>query len=205
MSLRQIANEMDIIIPDNQTRAKGWAGQLIEYYLGATAASLPAPDFQHLGIELKTIPINKQGKAKETTFVCTAPMTVSPGVCWENSNVKNKLARVLWVPIEADANIKLENRRIGNGFLWSPDRVQEKILKQDWRELMDMICFGEHDAISTGHGAYLQIRPKAADSRSLVKATLSSGEPGLTLPRGFYLRTLFTNMLLQAYLSNTYR
>jgi len=202
MSLRQIANELDIIIPDNQTKAKGWVGQLIEYYLGATAASLPAPDFQNLGIELKTIPINKQGKAKESTFVCTAPMTVSSGACWDNSNVGNKLKRVLWVPVEADADIKLENRRIGNGFLWSPTSEQEKILAQDWRELIDMICFGEHDEISARHGTYLQIRPKAADSRSLSKTTLPSGESGLTLPRGFYLRAIFTNMLLQEYLNN---
>ena len=195
-SLRQVADELNVVVPESQTRAKGWAGQLIECCLGATATSHPEPDFQNLGIELKTIPVNQKGKAKESTFVCTTPMTVSPGSGWSDSNVKNKLDRVLWVPIEADPAILLGNRRVGNAFLWSPTRKQAQVLEQDWRELIEMVSFGEFDKISSKHGEYLQIRPKAADSASRVKITLASGEVGLTLPRGFYLRTKFTNMLL---------
>ena len=46
-------------VPKDLRRAKGWFGQLIEETLGATAASLAEPDFQQLGIELKTIPIGR--------------------------------------------------------------------------------------------------------------------------------------------------
>ena len=62
-----------------------------------------------------------------------------------------------------------------------------------------MLCFGEIDKISAKHGEYLQIRPKAANAASLAQTTLAEGETGLTLPRGFYLRTRFTNMLLKEY------
>ena len=199
-SLGQAADELNIAVPASRSRAKGWAGQLIEHYLGASAASKPEPDFQALGIELKTIPVNRRGRAKESTFVCMAPMAASSGLRWYDSSVRHKLNRVLWVPIEADPGILPANSRVGNAFLWSPSPKQVRVLEQDWHELIEMICFGEFDKVSAKHGEYLQIRPKAANSASLVRITLANGEPGLTLPRGFYLRTRFTNMLLDAHI-----
>lgn len=196
-SLGQVADELNIAVPASRSRAKGWAGQLIECCLGATAASQPEPDFRTLGIELKTIPVNRRGRAKESTFVCMAPMKTLSGMRWPDSSVKHKLERVLWIPIEADPDILPANSRVGNGFLWSPSQYQLQVLEQDWQELIEMICFGELDKISAKHGEYLQIRPKAASSASLAPATLVNGETGLTLPRGFYLRTRFTNMLLK--------
>lgn len=196
-SLGQVAAELNIAVPGSRSRAKGWAGQLIERYLGASAASQPEPDFQALGIELKTIPVNRRGRAKESTFVCMTPMTASAGLRWSDSTVRHKLSRVLWVPIEADPAILPINSRVGNAFLWSPSAEQARVLEQDWHELIEMVCFGEFDRISAKHGEYLQVRPKAANSASLARATLPDGETGLTLPRGFYLRTRFTNILLK--------
>ena len=203
-SLGQVAAELNIAVPGSRARAKGWAGQLIERYLGASAASQPRPDFMSLGIELKTIPVNRQGRARESTFVCMAPMTAVPGLRWSDSTVRHKLNRVLWVPIEADPGIMPSNSRTGNAFLWSPSPEQARTLEQDWQELVEMLCFGEFDKVSAKHGKYLQIRPKAASSASLVRTTLADGEAGLTLPRGFYLRARFTNMLLKEYLSTDY-
>ena len=200
-SLGRVAAELNIAVPASRARAKGWAGQLMERYLGANAASQPEPDFMSLGIELKTIPVNRHGRARESTFVCMAPMTVEPGLCWSDSTVRHKLNRVLWVPIEADPGIMPSNSRTGNAFLWSPSPEQARILEQDWQELVELLCFGEYDKVSAKHGKYLQIRPKAASSASLVRTTLADGETGLTLPRGFYLRTRFTNLLLEEYLS----
>ena len=199
-SLGQVAAESNIAVPRSRASAKGWAGQLIERYLGASAASQPEPDFQALGIELKTIPVNRCGRAKESTFVCMTPMTASAGLRWSDSIVRHKLNRVLWVPIEADPGILPANSRVGNAFLWSPSAEQARVLEQDWHELIEMICFGEFDRISAKHGEYLQVRPKAANSASLARATLPNGETGLTLPRGFYLRTCFTNMLLKEHI-----
>lgn len=200
-SLGQVAAELNFAVPASRARAKGWAGQLIERYLGASAVSRPEPDFVSLGIELKTIPVNRHGKAKESTFVCTAPMTALSGLCWSDSTVKRKLNRVLWVPIETDPGIPPSNARAGNTFLWSPSPEQTRTFEQDWKELVEMLYFGEFDKVSAKHGEYLQLRPKAASSASLVRITLANGEPGFTLPRGFYLRTRFTNTLLKEHLS----
>lgn len=73
----------------------------------------PSQDFAALGVELKTIPVDSQGRPLETTFVCVAPLTGNSGVTWESSHVRHKLKRVLWVPVEGDRAIPLAERRVG--------------------------------------------------------------------------------------------
>jgi DNA mismatch repair protein MutH len=56
---------------------------------------------------------------------------------------------------------------------------------------------GEPEKVNARQGKYLQIRPKAANARALSKTTIESGESGVSLPRGFYLRPVFTEMLIK--------
>jgi DNA mismatch repair protein MutH len=169
----------------------------METALGATAASLPEPDFPAIGVELKTLPIDRRGCPKESTYICTVPLKDTIGVRWEGSLVRRKLARVLWIPVEAAPEIPLLQRRLGAPLLWSPTPEQEAILRADFEELMDMVCLGQFDRLTAHYGTWLQIRPKAADSRALTRSTGEGGEAILTLPRGFYLRPAFTSELLR--------
>ena len=194
-TVQQIANQQGVETPDNQLHHKGWVGQLLELSLGATASSLPEPDFQQIGVELKTLPLNKNGTPKESTYVCAINLTRIESQ-WEKSLVKRKLSRVLWLPIEADPDIPLAARRIGSAILWSPDEKQEAALRRDWEELMDMIATGELEKITAHQGQYLQVRPKAANAKALGNGINEDGEEMLTLPRGFYLRTSFTKQIL---------
>jgi len=151
--------------------------------------------FQYIGVELKTLPLNHLGTPKESTYVCPIKLTSLESRC-DNSLVKHKLSRVLWLPVEADPEIPLAARRIGSAILWSPDKDQESVLRRDWQELMDMIAIGELEQITAHQGQYLQIRPKASNSKALRKGISSEGEKILTLPRGFYLRTKLTIQIL---------
>lgn len=196
-TLGQLAGELGIAVPDNLLRDKGWQGQLLEAALGTTASTLPAPDFMALGIELKSIPINHQGLPTESTYVCTVPLTGTHDLNWQQSWIRQKLARVLWIPIETEANIPLAQRHIGHGLLWSPNEAEEKVLREDWEELMDMVCLGELEQITAHHGQVLQIRPKAANARALTATSDADGHHSLTLPRGFYLRSRFTRKILE--------
>jgi len=197
LNLSQLAHQLQEQTPTKLHHAKGWVGQLLEKALGATAGSLPEPDFQQLGIELKTLPVNRNGQPKESTYVCTVPLKDNHDLNWEHSWVRNKLKRVLWVPIESDKTIAIEQRVIGQAFLWSPSHQEEVILKQDWEEHMDKICTGQLSTISARDGQYLQIRPKAASSNSLMTTDNEDGQPDVTLPRGFYLRSSFTQQILK--------
>lgn len=195
-TLGQLATELSLPVPDNLLTNKGWVGQLLEQYLGADAGNLAEPDFIALDIELKTLPLNTFGEPKESTYVCTVSLKEQARLTWENSWVKRKLAHVLWVPIESDTTIPLAERYVGQAWLWQPTNEQEKCLKQDWEELMDRLAFGEQAELTAREGQYLQVRPKAANSRVMAKTSNSQGYDIMMNPRGFYLRTVFTKQLL---------
>ena len=199
LSFGELATQLGILVPPDLKRDKGWVGMLLETALGATAGSKAEQDFRHLGIELKTIPINAQGYPLETTFVSLAPLTQNRGVNWQNSHVRHKLSRVLWIPIEGSRSIPLAERRIGTPILWQPSEQQERLLQRDWEELMDYIVLGQLDKINARLGEVLQLRPKGANSKSLTKGIGKNGEIIDTLPLGFYLRKAFTHEILQQF------
>lgn len=203
-SLKELAMAYGQPIPQSLTFAKGFIGQLIELHLGATAHSKPEPDFAHLGIELKTIPITKEGLPAESTYVCTAPLTLeSTQESWETSRVRKKLAQVLWIPIEADKAIPLAERRVGFPLLWRLEKETEAILRNDWEELTMLLTLGQAATLSARLGTYLQIRPKAMHSRILTNFIDENGEESNITPRGFYLRTALTKKILAEYYCKT--
>lgn len=189
-------------VPATTTQAKGWAGQLIETFLGATAGSKPEQDFPELGVELKTIPLRPDGTPLETTYVCIAPLMGLNGVSWEQSNVRNKLSCVLWVPVDGRRTTPLVERAVGWPVLWQPTAQQEAQLKADWEELTEAIVLGEVEQLTARHGVALQLRPKAANSKALTPAIGPAGQLIQTLPRGYYLKKSYTaNILRQATLN----
>lgn len=196
VSLGDIAKEHGVNVPENLRRDKGWVGQLIEMELGATAGSKPQQDFLHLGIELKTIPIDKQGKPIETTYVTVAPLTNIQGLTWEDSVVYHKLQHVLWIPIQGERSIPVAERKIGSPVLWQPNQQQYVQLKQDWEEIMELIAIGKVEQITARHGEVLQLRPKAANSQALTESIAEDGLIKLSNPRGFYLKINFTHQIL---------
>lgn len=194
-TLADVAARLGQKTPANFDHNKGWGGQLLEHWLGATAGSQAQPDFPDLGIELKTLPINGQGRPLESTYVCTVDLQPASGG-WQASVVWHKLRRVLWLPLVSERGAAPGARRIGAALLWSPSAEQEQILRQDWEELMDLISSGEVERISSRQGRYLQIRPKAANARALTRTSDASGDSIMTLPRGFYLRPALTRSIL---------
>lgn len=202
LTFGELADELNIPVPPDLKRDKGWVGMLLESALGATAGSKAEQDFSHLGVELKTLPINAEGYPLETTFVSLAPLVQNSGVKWENSHVRHKLSCVLWMPIEGSRHIPLRERHIGAPILWKPTAEQERQLKQDWEELMDLIVLGKLDQITARIGEVMQLRPKGANSRSITKGIGRNGEVIETLPLGFYLRKAFTAGILNDFLLN---
>lgn len=200
LTFGELADELHIPVPPDLKRDKGWVGMLLERALGATAGSKAEQDFSHLGIELKTLPINAEGYPLETTFVSLAPLVQNSGVKWENSHVRHKLSCVLWMPIEGSRHIPLRERHIGAPILWKPTAEQERQLKQDWEELMDLIVLGKLEQITARIGEVMQLRPKGANSRAVTKGIGKNGEIIDTLPLGFYLRKEFTAQILKAFL-----
>lgn len=196
LTLGDLGTMANIVVPENFKRHKGFTGQLIELWLGASAGSKPQQDFPELGIELKTIPIDSSGKVLETTYVCFAHTQVKLGSTWENSSVRNKLSKVLFIPVLGDRAIPPAQRMVGMPVLWIPSTGEDAVLKQDWEELTECISLGKIDTITAKMGQALHIRPKAADGSALTAAVGSEGETIQTRPRGFYLRKTFTQNII---------
>ncbi|MGF1751318.1 DNA mismatch repair endonuclease MutH [Vibrio cionasavignyae] len=203
LTFGELAQEAKMHVPETLKRDKGWVGQLLEWHLGAKAGSKPTQDFPDIGIELKSIPISYSGTPLESTFVCVAPLVGVHGLTWERSHIRNKLSRVLWLPVEGEREIPVAERRVGSPLIWSPSAAEELMLKNDWEELMEHITLGQINQLTAHNGEILQIRPKAANSRVTTGAYGANGQPIKTLPRGFYLRAKFTAYILETYFSRS--
>jgi DNA mismatch repair protein MutH len=198
LSIATLAKQCSASVPETLLHHKGWVGQLLEQVLGATAKSKAVPDFEAIGVELKTIPLTASHLPKESTFVCTASTPFTSN--FEDSTVWKKLRRTLWLPIEAASDIPIGERRVGQAILTSPTVDQAEILAEDWHELTEMLSLGGYAELTAKHGTYLHCRPKAANSRVLRDAVSLNGEAQKIVPRGFYLRTSFTQQVLQQHL-----
>lgn len=196
-TIGQIAHSHNMPVPNSLLKAKGWMGELIEKTLGTNAGNTAQPDFVELGIELKTLPIDRAGKPLESTYVTTVPLINKLAQSWEQSDVYAKLKRVLWVPIISERGMPVAERQIANPFIWSPNAQDMHRLKADWQEIIDMVALGHVEMLSGRFGRYLHVRPKAANSRCLTDAYACDGSIMKTLPRGFYLRSDFTRKILK--------
>lgn len=196
LSLREVAAFANSECPENFLKHKGWLGKALETILGASANSQSMPDFPHLQIELKTLPVTALGQPQETTFVTYAPIPFREKD-WQNSSVYRKLKHVLWIPYLAQGAIG--DRCIGQPFLWHLDAPWAEILQDDWQELVQLLKLQQFEKINASIGRYLHLRPKALNSKVVKKVLGSDGALFQVVPKGFYLRTDFTHDLLRTF------
>ena len=152
LSIAQLAQRFSLLAPPDLRRAKGFVGALVERALGASAGSRAAPDFEALGIELKTLPVDSRGRALESTFVCTIPLAEIGEVEWLSSRVRRKLNRVLWVPVQGERQIPVPERRLGGAVaFWALTPEAEAALRFDWEELAGIIGRGRRRVDHRSH------------------------------------------------------
>jgi DNA mismatch repair protein MutH len=196
-SVGQLARRLGVELPDEPRRAKGATGELVEAALGASAGNLDLPDFPQLGVELKTIPLDAEGRVRESTHVCSIDLASTVDAEWESSRVWRKLKCVLWLPVESTAGGKpLAARRLGRALLWEPTPAQAATLEADWTQLVGRIAVGGVEQLDARMGEALQVRPKAANAAAQTDAPGVDGARIRTGPRGFYLRARFTERVL---------
>jgi len=195
-SIGEIAAALGTPLPLEPRRAKGFVGTLLERALGADAAAGDGPDFASLAIELKSLPV-RGGRPAESTFVCSIRMATADDETWATSRLRRRLARVLFLPVDAASVAPLPERRVAAAVLWSPSPADEALLRGDWEDLMGAIGAGRGGTLTAREGRVLQVRPKAATARVRTVAVGVDG-PERTLPLGFYLRATFTGAILAA-------
>jgi DNA mismatch repair protein MutH len=193
-TLGEVALGLNLPLPATPSRAKGFVGGLIERALGAPRVSRELTDFP--SCELKTLPVDAQGRPRESTFVCCVTLAQLRDTPWEASRVRAKLARVLFVPVEAASERAHSERLVGRAFMWNMLEADEPLLREDYQLLAERVAHADIEKTDARWGRVLQIRPKAANSGVRVRGHDLDGVPLRVLPRAFYLRASFTRELL---------
>ena len=205
-TLAEIADGLGLPVPFDPVRSKGWPGQIIERELGAgtedgsgTEPGGRGPDFAALGVECKTVPVNRALAPLESTCVCHIDPVAITGERWESSYVRRKLARVLFVALLVpDPNTAVGDRQVRAVTLWSPSPEEERLLAADFQLFVEDFFRPGRAGEITGHvGQVMQVRPKgrnAADRRLVVGP---NGTPVSLGKCGFYLRPAFVGRILR--------
>jgi DNA mismatch repair protein MutH len=200
VELGALADALGLPVPVGRVRTKGWSGQVIEHELGVAIGGARGPDFQALGIELKTVPVTPALAPLESTAVCQIDPIAIAGESWETSYVRAKLARVLFVALEVPADARsVGDRRVSAVRLWAPAADEEAALRADFELFVRDYFRRGRAAEITGHlGSVLQVRPKGRDASDLRDAYDADGKPTRIGKSGFYLRPAFVARILGA-------
>jgi DNA mismatch repair protein MutH len=202
VTLAELADGLGLPVPAGRVHTKGWSGQIIERELGADAGASRGQDFATLGIELKTVPVDRDLVPRESTAVCQIDPIVIAGESWETSYLRQKLSQVLWVGLEVPSINHMSSvgdRRVVVVRLWTPSPEEQDLLRADF-ELFVRGYFrrGRGAAITGQQGQVLQVRPKGRNAADRRRAFGPAGEPVEIGKCGFYLRPAFVARILRA-------
>jgi DNA mismatch repair protein MutH len=199
VTLAELADGLGLPVPAGQLRTKGWSGQIIERELGAGDSNGRGQDFASLGIELKTVPVNRDLVPLESTAVCQIDPIEIAGESWETSYLRKKLGQVLWIALQVpDGPASVGDRQVVAVRLWVPSPDEQALLAADFELFVREYFRRGRAAEITGHqGQVLQVRPKGRNAADLRRAFGPSGEPIEIGKCGFYLRPSFVARLLR--------
>ena len=199
VTLAELADGLGLPVPTGRVRTKGWSGQIIERELGAGDCGGRGQDFAELGIELKTVPVDRDLVPRESTAVCQIDPIVIAGESWETSYLRQKLSQVLWVGLEvSDDQGSVGDRRVVAVRLWTPSPDEQALLRADFELFVRSYFRRGQGAAITGHqGQVLQVRPKGRNAADLRRAFGPTGEPTQIGKCGFYLRPAFVARILR--------
>ena len=176
-------------------KSSGYLGKILEIYLGTSGKNFPIPDFPNLNIELKSLPLNKNMLPKNIVKICsTSFFPLETNYSWETSIVKRKLEKVLWIPFQSDKSVPYHRRRILQPFL-SNLKGYEKIIKEDYENIITLLFLGKLNLISPTLGKYLILKP-ISSNKNLTNFLNDKGELIKTNFVGFYINKKFLKKII---------
>jgi DNA mismatch repair protein MutH len=198
VTLAELADDLGLPVPPGHVRTKGWSGQIIERELGAGDSRGRGQDFASLGIELKTVPVNRDLSPRESTAVCQIDPIQIAGESWATSYLRQKLGQVLWVALRVpEHESSVGDREVVAVRLWTPSAEEEAWLAKDFELFVREYFRRGRAAELTGHqGQVLQVRPKGRNAADMRRAYGPGGELTEIGKCGFYLRPAFVAQIL---------
>jgi DNA mismatch repair endonuclease MutH len=142
-----------------QDIGKGAIGNIIERDgFGVANNNDARPDFPHLGIELKVLPLKKNtdGKlsVKERTKICSINYQELIDETWVDSHARGKLQKILFVFYVHDAS-NLLNCQIVDHFLFELEHSEEPLIRSDWKRTQERVREGFAHELSESENVIL--------------------------------------------------
>lgn len=179
---------------------KGHFGQLIEeYHFGLKVNSEARPDFEKLGVELKT-----SGLRRKSNGTLVAKERISLGMIdyfqivqeqfWTSGFWKKN--EHLLIIFYIHSSKPFIHRKIQLANLWVYSKNDLIIIEQDWKFIRDKVNNGRAHELSEGDTMYLGASTKGANKTSLRAQPRSEAQ---AMSRAYSLKTTYVNHIVQTW------
>lgn len=177
--LRPLAERYRVTVWKNGRKNKGWAGQVIEQYLGLPQNSLQAPDFGSW--ELKVVPLSRTADGVLRVKESMAITMIEPGEVvanrFEDSHLYDKL-RSMIVVARIFENVEDTSSILHSAAEFDLDNpLIRRQVEADYEAIREIIKAKGLEALTGDTGKYVQARTKGRGHGSISRA--------------FYARALF--------------
>jgi DNA mismatch repair protein MutH len=182
--LRPLAEQFGVTVWKNGHKNKGWAGQVIEQYLGLPQNSLQAPDFGSW--ELKVVPLIRAADGTVRVKESMAITMIEPVEVlvdrFEDSHLYDKL-RSMIVVARIFENVQDTSSILHSAAEFDLDNPSiRKQVEADYEAIRDIIRTKGVEALTGDTGKFVQARTKGRGHGSTSRA--------------FYARALFVAHIL---------
>lgn len=200
-TLREAAGVDEI---DDPVVRRGSLGNAVEYYyFKFDPNNDPNPDFNEVGIELKTTPLKRTKRgdlvSKERLVLSQINYMNVVDETWETSSVLKKCSDILLLFYLYAPDVNPVDYEFYLVELWSIPEEDIPTVRQDWETVVEKVRQGRAHEISSSDTLYLEACTKAANSAVRTKQPFSDVP---AKPRAWALKqsymTAVTNKLLQA-------
>jgi DNA mismatch repair protein MutH len=184
-------------------RSKGTLGNIIEEsYFGYKINSVPKPDFENLGVELKVTPFkrnkNRTYSSKERLVLNIIDYMFEFRLTFETSSFMNKAAKMLIMLYQHEPDVAINDFRIVKSFLNEFSEEDLAVIRRDWELIVTKIRNGEAHLISEADTMYLSACTKGANKSSVRQQPFSSIK---AKQRAFSLKASYVTGLIRKHLT----
>ena len=170
--LRPLADSYGITVWKNNRKNKGWAGQVIEHYLGLPQNSLQAPDFGTW--ELKVVPLRHAAdgtvKVKESMAITMIEPAEVLANEFKDSHLYDKLRSVV-VVARIFENVEDTSSILHSAAEFDLDNPAiYKQVEQDYEAIRKVIRASGIESLTGDTGKYVQARTKGRGHGSTSRA-----------------------------------
>ncbi len=170
--LRALADKYEITVFRNGKKNKGWAGHVIEHYLGLPINSAQSPNFGSW--ELKTVSLKRLKNGNLTIKETMAITMIDPfnirNTPFEESHLLAKMKKILMLSRIWEGQDELSSIVYGVHTFDIGNQGIYNQIKEDYELVRETIINKGFEALSGSMGVYIQPRTKGAGHGSTSRA-----------------------------------